>query len=214
MYDLEEQEQIDALKSWWKENGRVVVVAVIAALLAGSGVLGWRHWQGQQTAQASVLYASLEKAMSTDDRKQVQELAARIMQDYGRTAYGAMAALVAAKIDFEAGNLESAGSRLAWAVEHARDAETEAAARLRLAGVRLDEKKYDEALKLLEQKHPESFEGLYADMRGDVMVAQDRLPEARAAYRQALEKLPAEATYRAVVQIKLDGLGGAQAQAQ
>jgi predicted negative regulator of RcsB-dependent stress response len=210
MYDLEEQEQIDALKSWWKENGRLVVVAVFAALVAAAGVMGWRYWQGQQAAQASVLYAELEKAMSGNDHKQVQEVAARIMRDYARTAYGPMAALVAAKIDFDAGNLPSAGSRLAWALERARDQETAAAARLRLAGVRLDEKKYAEALQLLEQEHPESFDGLYADLRGDVLVAQGKMAEAKAAYRLALEKLPADATYRMVVQIKLDGLGGAQ----
>jgi predicted negative regulator of RcsB-dependent stress response len=74
----------------------------------------------------------------------------------------------------------------------------------------LDEKKYDEALKLLEQTHPESFAGMYADLRGDVLVAQGKAAEAKEAYKLALEKLPAQSTYRLVVQVKLDGLGGAQ----
>ena len=111
------------------------------------------------------------------------------MDQHGGTVYGPMAALVAAKTDFDAGDLNGAGQRLAWAVEHARDDETQAVARLRLASVRLDEKKYDEALGLLGQAHPESFDAVYADLRGDVLVAQGKLPEAKAAYKQALEKL-------------------------
>jgi len=75
--------------------------------------------------------------------------------------------------------------------------------------VRLDEKQYDDALRLLDQPHPESFAGLYADMRGDILVAQGKLPEAKAAYKLALEKLPAEGNYRILVQVKLDGIGGA-----
>jgi predicted negative regulator of RcsB-dependent stress response len=207
-YDLEEQEQIEALKAWWKSNARLVILAVIAALLAFAAVNGWRYYKDRQARQASQLYGELEKAAQAADAKKVGEVAGQIIDQYPRTAYGAMAALAAAKADVDAGDLRSAGTRLAWAVEHARDDETQAVARLRLAAVRLDEKQYDEALRLLEQKHPESFDGLYADLRGDVLVAQGKLAEARAAYKQALDKLEPQATYRLIVQVKLDGIGG------
>jgi predicted negative regulator of RcsB-dependent stress response len=207
-YDLEEQEQIEALKDWWKHNGRLVLLAVLAALIAFAAVTGWRYYKDQQSAQASQLYGELEKAVQASDTRKINEVAGQIIDRYGRTAYAPMAALVAAKASVDAGDLKTAGSRLAWAVEHARDEETAAVARLRLAAVRLDEKQYEEALRLLEQKHPEAFSGLYADLRGDVLVAQGKLAEARAAYKQALEKLAPETTYRLIVQAKLDGIGG------
>jgi predicted negative regulator of RcsB-dependent stress response len=207
MYDLEEQEQIDALKAWWRQNGRLVIVAIVAAIAAAGAVSGWRYYKDSQAAKASQLYATLEKAVRTNDVKQVKDVAGQLIDNYGRTAYGPMAALAAAKADFDAGDLESAARRLEWAAEHGRDEEVRAIARLRLAGVRLDEKKYDEALKLLEGKHPESFTGLYADLRGDALLALGKAAEAKAAYKVALEKLPAQSSYRLLVQIKLDGLG-------
>lgn len=206
-YDLQEQEQIEALKGWWKQNGKLVILAVFAAVVAFAGVSGWRYYKDRQAERASQLYAELEKASQGDARK-IGEVAGQIVEQYGRTAYGPMAALVAAKAAVDAGDLKSAGTHLTWALEHAKDDETRAVARLRLAAVRLDEKQHDEALKLLEQQHPESFAGLYADLRGDVMVAQGKVAEARAAYKQALDKLAPEATYRLIVQAKLDGIGG------
>jgi predicted negative regulator of RcsB-dependent stress response len=210
MYDLEEQEQIDALKAWWRENGRLVIVAVMAAALAAAAVSGWRYYKGTQAQKASQLYATLENAVRSNDAKQVTDVAGQLIDKYGSTAYAPMAALAAAKADFDAGDLASAAARLEWAAEHARDEETRAIARVRLAGVRLDEKKHDEALRLLEQPHPESFAGLYADLRGDVLVAQGKAAEAKEAYKLALQKLPEQSTYRLVVQVKLDGLGSAE----
>jgi predicted negative regulator of RcsB-dependent stress response len=209
MYDLEEQEQIDALKAWWGQYGRTVMVAALAAVLAAGATLGWREYRQSQAEKASALFGALEQASRAGDQKQVRELSAQVMDKYGSSAYGAMAALVAAKVNFEAGDLKSASAQLQWASEHARDDETQAVARLRLAGVRLDEKQYDDALKLLEQPHPESFAGLYADMRGDILVGQGKLAEAKAAYKLALDKLPPEGNYRILVQVKLDGIGGA-----
>jgi predicted negative regulator of RcsB-dependent stress response len=209
MYDLEEQEQIDALRTWWRQYGRLVMVGVVAAALAALGTAGWRYYRAKANEQASQVFAALEKAARGNDTKQVRDLAQQLMDQYGSTAYAAMGALIVAKASFEAGDLPAAGKQLEWAAEHARDDETKAVARLRLAAVRLDEKKYDEALKLLEQP-PEAFAALYADLTGDVLVAQGKAPEARAAYQSALDKLPAEGLFRAIVQVKLDGLGPAQ----
>jgi predicted negative regulator of RcsB-dependent stress response len=209
MYDLEEQEQIDALKTWWRQHGRLVIVGLVAAAIAATATAGWRYYRAKASEQASQVFAALEKAVRSNDAKQMRELAKQLMDQYGSTGYGAMGALVVAKASFEAGDLAAAGRELEWAAEHARDEETKALARLRLAGVRLDEKKYDDALKLLEQP-PESFVALYADLKGDVLAAQGKASEARAAYQNALDKLPADGLFRAIVQVKLDGLGPAQ----
>jgi len=208
MYDLEEQEQIDALKAWWKDNGRLIGIVVVAAAVAASGTALWRWHQRTQAEQAGQVYSVLEKAARANDSKQVRELAVQIMDKYGSTAYGPMAALVAAKASHDAGDDKSSEAQLRWAVDHARDDDLEATARVRLAGTLLDEKRYDEALKVLDAKHPDAFDGLFADMRGDILVAQGKGKEAKAAYTQALEKLPPGGSYRDVVQAKLDGVGG------
>jgi predicted negative regulator of RcsB-dependent stress response len=208
MYDLEEQEQIDELKAWWKQYGRLVIVVVTAVVVAGAGTAGWQWYKRSQSEHASQLYGSLERALRANDLKQIREVSAQLKDKYGGTAYGPMGALVAAKASYEAGDTKSAAADLQWTIDNARDEDVIAAARVRLAGVLLDEKKYDEALKLLDSSHPESFTGLFSDMRGDVLVAQGKPVEAKAAYKLALEKLPAEGNYRAIVQVKLDGLGG------
>src|SRR5581483_2818970 len=208
MYDLEEQEQIDALKAWWRQNGRLVIVVVIAAVVGAGGVMGWKRYQADRNEQASQLFSSVEKALRAGDAKQVRDTAAQLMDKYGNTAYGAMAALAAAKVNFDAGDLKGAASQLQWAIEHSKDDETKAVARLRLAAVRLDERQYDDALRLLQEKHPEAFAGMYADLRGDVLMAQGKVTEAKAAYKEALDKLPAEGTYRLLVQAKIDAAGG------
>lgn len=210
MYDLEEQEQIDALKAWWRQNGRIVIIAVIAALIGGGAVAAWKRHQAGQVEQAAQVFAAVEKGLRGNDPKQLKEAATKVMDQYGGTAYGALAALAYAKASFQEGDLKSAGEKLQWAIEHAKDDETQATARLRLAAVRLDEKKYDEALRLLQEKHPESFTGMFADLRGDVLLAQGKTAEAKAAYKEALDKLPQEGTYRLLVQAKIDAAGGTQ----
>ena len=208
MYDLEEQEQIDALKAWWKSRGNLVVTVIVAAALAAAATAGWRWYRNNQAEQAAQLYSALEKAQRANDTKAVREQAGQVMERFGSTVYGPMAALTAAKINYEAGDAASASAQLKWVVDKARDDDVVASARVRLAGVLLDQKKYDEALSVLDAKHPESFNGLFADRRGDVYTAQGKTAEARAAYKEALEKLPQQGTYRAIVQVKLDGLGG------
>jgi predicted negative regulator of RcsB-dependent stress response len=206
MYDLEEQEQIDALRAWWRRYGRLVLVSVVAAAIAALATAGWRHHRAKANEQASQVFAALEKAARSNDVKQVRDLGQQLVDQYGSTPYAAMGALAVAKASFDAGDLGSAGRQLEWAADHARDENTQAVARLRLAGVRLDEKRYDDALKLLEQP-PGSFAALYADLRGDILAAQGKSTDARAAYQSALDKLPPEGMFRAIVQVKLDGLG-------
>jgi len=209
MYDLEEQEQIDALKSWWRQNGKLVIAALVAAALAAAAVTGWRTFQARKAMEAAQMYVGLEEAARGNDAKKLKEVSSALMEQYGNTAFGPMAALMAAKSSFDQGDLKSAAAQLQWALDHAKDDETRAVARLRLAAVRLDEKQYPEALQLLEAKHPDAFAGLYLDLRADVLIAQGKPAEARAAYKDALDKLPQQGTYRLVVQAKLDALGGA-----
>jgi predicted negative regulator of RcsB-dependent stress response len=208
--DLEEQEQLDALKQFWKQYGTLIITLAFLALAAFAGVKGWNYYQRGQSEQASVLFGKLEEAIRKNDVAQTGSLGAEIIDKYGSTAYGPMAALLLAKTSHDNGDPAAAATRLLWAIDKARDDETAALARLRLAGIRLDEKKYDEALALLDAKHSQAFAPLYADLRGDVLSAQGKPAEARAAYKRALEKGLPNSNYRNVVQIKLDALGPAK----
>jgi predicted negative regulator of RcsB-dependent stress response len=207
-FDLEEQEQIAELKLFWKQYGTLIVTLVVAALVAFAGMQGWRYYKNSQSEQASSLFTKFGEAMRKNDVKEIRALGKQVMDGFGSTAYGPTAALLLAKTNYENGDPAGAAEQLQWAINKARDAETAELARLRLASIRLDEKKYDEALKLLETKHSAAMETLYADLRGDVMVAQGKTAEARAAYKMAIEKSLPSSAYRSVVQIKLDALGG------
>ena len=209
-YDLEEQEQIEAVKAWWKEYGNLVMTGVIAALLTIAGVQWWGYYKGQQTEKAAVLYAQLEQAERLKDAKKVREIAGQMIESYKSTRYATMAALSAAKASFLTGELDDAKKKLEWVADNAREDEARDIARLRLAGVLLDEKKYDEALKVLSAKSTDPYAARFADARGDVLAAQGKASDARAAYQVALDKTEATSAYRRLIEVKLDALGEAK----
>ena len=206
-YDLEEQEQIAEIKSFWNRYGNLIAIAVSVALLL---VAAWRFWgwyQTSQSAQAAAIYSELQRAAGANDPKKVRELAGSLLESYPRSLYATLGALVSAKTHFEAGDLKTARVQLQWVIDRGRDPEVQALARLRLAAVLLDEKAYDDALKVLAAKPPASFEALFEDARGDVLQAQGKPAEARAAYQSALAKLGAgEEPARELIQLKLDGI--------
>jgi predicted negative regulator of RcsB-dependent stress response len=206
-YDHQELEQLEELKSWWKEYGNLVILAALGCALVIAGYQGWRHYRYTQGVAAATFYEQLDQAERSGDRNKVRDLASRLTADYGSTPYAAYAALSAARASFESGDLADAKSRLTWVVENAREDAVKDIARLRLAGVLLDEKNYAEALKWMERKPAESMSGLYADLKGDILVAQGNRAEARNAYQLALDKSERGSPYRATIQLKLDSLG-------
>lgn len=209
-YDLEEQEQIAALKSWWKEYGNLVTMALAAAAISLAGFQGWRYYRHSQSISAVTLYEQLDQAERAGDHKKVRDIAGEITGKYGSTAYGVYAALAAARASFEAGDLAAAKIQLQWVIDGAKESEVRDLARLRLAGVLLDEKNFAEALKLMDVKPVDSMSGLYADLKGDILFTQGRRDEARAAYQLALDKSEAGSSYRSAIQLKLDSLGQAK----
>ncbi|MGE5470792.1 MAG: tetratricopeptide repeat protein [Bacteroidota bacterium] len=208
-YDLEEQEQIASLKTWWKMYGNLVSGVVVAASVAVIGWQGWNWYQRSQTAQASAIYGVLEQAVAARDAQKIKAAAGELAEKFGGTSYAALGAMLAAKQSFEAGDLKTARTQLTWAAEHGKD-ELKDLARLRLAAVQLDEQAYDEALKQLEAAHAEAFDGRFLEMKGDVLVAQGKKADARAAYKAALDKSEGKAgSARELLQLKLDSLGEA-----
>jgi predicted negative regulator of RcsB-dependent stress response len=205
-YDLEEQEQLDELKAWWKQYGSFVTWVVIAALLALAGYKGWQIVQHRQNSQASQLYESLQQ-MKPTDTKAVRETSAQLIEKYPRTTYAGRAALLAAHANYQTGDRKSAVAQLQWAITHSGEDAVKSIAALQLASVQLEDKQYAAALKTLADKHAAGFDGLVADMKGDVLAAQGKKPEARKAYEEALAKLDGSTPLRQYTAQKLDALG-------
>jgi predicted negative regulator of RcsB-dependent stress response len=206
-YDLEEQERLAELKAWWSTYGKWIVSLLLAVLL---GVAAWRAysvWGTNQAIKASALYAQLQTAVQTKDKEKIAAAFKALQSDYASTQYAAMAALLEARYQVDEKNLASARATLEWAVKKTQSDELRAIAALRLAGLLLDEKQFDQALKVLDGKVPEAFISLYADRRGDIYVAQNKMQEARKEFRLALEKLKEDTNLRQIVEIKLDALG-------
>ena len=209
-YDLNEQEQIDQLKAWWKEYGNLVTWVIIIALALYSAWAGWKYYQRGQAAQASQLYEELFRAVATKDNPKVLRATTDMQEKFSGTAYAQMAGMVAARAAFDAGDLKTAKAHLQWVVANGIDDEYVSLAKIRLAGVLLDEKSYDDALKLVTGDFPEAFIGLAVDRKGDILVAQNKLKEARVAYRTALDKTGQGEPGRSLIQLKLDGIGESQ----
>jgi predicted negative regulator of RcsB-dependent stress response len=211
VYDLEEQEKLDDLKAWWHQWGNTITTIVAAACVALAGVQGWRWWTGKQAEEASALYAGLSQASRANDLAKAKDATAALEDKFARTGYAPRGALVLAKLLFDSGDTAGARAQLQWVIDRADETELKEIARYRLAELLLNDKQYDEALKVLDAKHGEAFAGLYADLRGDALAAAGRGNEARAAYQLALAKIDAKSQYRNYVQVKLDSLGGAEA---
>lgn len=207
-YDLEEQEQIDNLKSFWNQYGNFILTALTVVLLGIAAFRGWGWYQVRQAGQAAVVYEQLQTAVERKDIAKVKETAGTLFESYGRTVYGQMAALLAAKAYHDAGDVKAAKAPLQWVIDKGQDEEFRQIARIRLAGILLDEKAYDDGLKLLPMESAGKFAGEFGDRRGDLLLAQGKPEEARAAYKLALEKLDERSPLRRAVQLKLDGLGG------
>ena len=206
-YDMEEQEQIESIKAWWKKHGNWITWVLIIALGCYAAYAYGGYYQRKQAAQASQLYYEMQNAVMADDNERALRVAKDTQEKFGSTAYAPMVTLVAAKMAYEDNNTDVAREQLKWVVDNAKQDGYKAIARIRLAGILLDEKAYDEGLNLLSASFPAAFASLAEDRKGDFYVAQNRLDEARAAYRAALEKADQADPGRQLIQLKLDELG-------
>jgi len=207
-YDLDEQERLDELKAWWKRWGTLLMLG-LAVLIAAAA--GWRYWQNHNVAQsleAATVYEKLTQSLAANDTRGAREAGAMLIDQYKGTAYAPRAALLLAKLNVGAKDLKSAQTQLEWAVENSKEPAVRDMARLRLAAVLFDQQQNEAALKTLSATHTDAFAFRFQDMRGDVLLAQGKPAEARAAYQAALGKMAEDNAYRNIVELKLDALGG------
>jgi predicted negative regulator of RcsB-dependent stress response len=205
----DEQESLENLKHWWAAWGNATTWIVLAVLVVAAGFNGWNYWQRRQAAEAAVLYDQVQQAVNTNDKAKIARVASDMEDKFGGTAYAQMTALAAAKALYMAGDSAGAKTQLQWAIDHAKDDEYKQIAKLRLSLVLLDEKAYDAGLKVLADAPQDAFKGVVADRRGDLLAAEGKRDDARAAYKVALDTLPQNDTSaRQLVQFKLDAIGG------
>jgi predicted negative regulator of RcsB-dependent stress response len=209
--DLQEQEQVDALKAFWQQYGNLITWALIAALLVYSGITGWQYWQREQSAKAGAMFDELDRAANAGDADKTARVFADLKERYPRTAYAQQAGMLAAKLQVDKGKADEARASLQWVIEHAVEDDYRILARLRLAALMLDAKQYDDALKQIDAVPDGAYAALAADRRGDVLLAQGKKAEARAAYERAYKLMDDKIEYRRLVDAKLTALGAAPA---
>lgn len=205
--DLEEQEQLDDLKHFWKQYGDLISWALIVVFGAFAAWNGYQYWQRNQAAQASVMYDEVERAVQSGDLARIDRSLADMKERFSSTAYAQQAGLLAARAYYDKGNVDASRATLQWVAGSASDEGYQAIARLRLAGLLLEKKTYDEALQQLSGSFPKDFAALAADRRGDILAAQGKKGEARVEYEKAYKGLDERTEYRRLVEVKLNALG-------
>lgn len=205
--DLEEQEQLDQIKHFWKTWGNLISWVLIAVLGSYAAWNGYQYWERSQAAKAAALYDEVERAAAAGDVARVERSLADMKDKFGSTQFAQQSALLAAKTLQAQGKADAARDALSWVANGAPDKAYRDIARLRLAAMHLEAKAYDEALKQLSPEFTPAMLALAADLRGDVLQAKGQTAEAIAAYQQAWQKLAETPDYRRLVQAKLNALG-------
>jgi predicted negative regulator of RcsB-dependent stress response len=205
-YDLEQQESISALKAWFDENANQLIGALLVLTVAIAGYQGWRWYQQREADTSAVLFEQYEQAVGAKDLKKARDVAGALMQDHAGSAYAALAALSQARASLEAADVPAAKAQLHFVIDRSGNTELATLARVRLAGILLDEKAYDEGLAVLAGDAPAALAAEVSDRRGDLLLAQGKTGDARAAYARALEQAAARSPLRPLIQSKLDAL--------
>ncbi|MEI6760333.1 MAG: tetratricopeptide repeat protein [Betaproteobacteria bacterium] len=205
--DLEEQEQLDQLKHFWKQYGNAITWVLIVVLGGFASWNGYQYWQRNQAAQAAAMFDEVDRMVKTGDLKKIDRAFADMKDKYGSTAYGQQAALLVARQYVEAGQADPAKAALTWVVDKSGDAGYQAIARLRLAALLADGKAYDDALKQLGGEFPAAFTPLVADRKADILILQGKKEQARSEYEKAYRGFEQRTEYRRLVEFKLNALG-------
>ena len=203
IYDTEE-EQLDALKRWWKENGQSTVIGLVFGIAI---ILGWNYWQAHKKTQAeraSALYSQLIQAIEADKKDSAEKLAERIKEQYPKTQYAAYSGLLLAKLKVQQGDVAKAQTILKD-IAAGSNKELSNIAKIRQVRLMLASGEYEQGLQLINDVDPatsSSFSGNYDELLGDLYVALDSLDQARSSYQKALEN-----GYKSpLLQFKIDDL--------
>ena len=205
--DLEEQEQLEELKHFWKKNGNWISWLLIIVLGSLAAWNGYQWWQKNQGMQSSAMLDEVEKVLQAGDAQKIDRAFSDMRERFPSAYTTQQAGLLIAKNHYDAGRTDQSKAALKWLVDNGSDEGLVSIARLRMSAVLVDAKAYDEALKVLEAGIAEEFAALASDRRGDIYMLQDKKADARTQYQSAYEALGEQSDYRRLVTFKLNALG-------
>jgi predicted negative regulator of RcsB-dependent stress response len=205
--DLEEQEQLDELKHFWKQYGNLITWALIVVLGAVAAWNGYNLWQRNQSVQASAMYDEVEKMVRSGDQVKADRAFWDMKDRFSSALYTQQAGLLVAKMAHDGGKADASKAILNWLVDHASDKGYASVARLRLSAVLIEGQSYDEAVKVLASGISAEFAALAYDRQGDIYYLQGKKTEAKAEYLKAFKAFEEQTEYRRMVGVKLNSLG-------
>lgn len=209
--DLEEQEQLDAVKRFWKQYGNLITWLLVLVMGSFAAWNGWQWWQRDQAIKAGAMFDELDRAAQAGEIDKVTRIFNDLKERFGSTTFAHQGALLTAKAQAEKEQTDPAMATLQWVATQAGDADYQTIARLRLAGLLLDQKKPEEALKQLDGANAPDFAALVADRRGDILLALGKADEAQASYLKAWQAMDEKVEYRRLIEAKLTVMGAAPA---
>lgn len=185
-YETEEQ-QLEAIKDWWKQNANMIIGGVVIGI---SAIFGWQYYQDQtivSQSNASIIYQQvMNSSQNTPSLNEQQTRVNQLQADYANTPYASLAALLLAKQHMAAGEFVKAQQQLEWVAGNAKQDEIQYLAQIRLAKLFFSLQQPDKALDILNKDFPSSFQAMVFELKGDVLLTQGNKPEAQQAYQQAL----------------------------
>lgn len=210
MYDTD-QEQIEALQKWWSKNGNWVIGGFIIFIAAYVGVQLYQNSTENHRLEASAIYEQLTESLAGDvqDTEKQQQLIDELKNDYSDIGYGVMAGLLEAKISVEAGDLQAALTELDWALDNADDTLTPVIL-YRKALVLYGLNELDDALSALNAIEGEGHQAVSFELKGDILLEQGKVEDARAAYQTASDLAAEQSINNPYLKIKLDDLAVAE----
>ncbi len=206
--NLEEQEQLDELKHFWKQWGNLITWVLIVVMGVYATWNAYQYYQRSQATQAASMFSEVERSVASKDPVKIERVLADMNAKFGSTTYAQQAGLLAGKSLFELGKTDAAKKALSIVAEQAKDDGYQALAKLRLSGISIEGKNYDDALKQLSGAFPTEFAALIDDRRGDVYALQGKSAQAKAEYVKAYKGLDDKTAYRRLVEVKINALGG------
>ena len=205
-YDLEEQEQLDEFRVWWKKNGKWLTNLLLAVVVAYAAWTAYQFMQNKKAVEASSLYQNLV-TLETTNTAEIKAQSSKLMENFAGTPYAGRAAVYAAKVNYQAKDSKSAKAQLEWATNNATESAVQAIATLQLANVLVEEKNYDGANKLLANNLDAGYDGLKNNLQGDILLAQGKTAEAKKAFEKALAGMDSQGRLHQYTKQKLEALG-------
>jgi len=203
---MTEDEQLEAIKKWWKRYNSIVIVSISVVMLVISGFRYWTWHEQKVTQLASNTYEQLMLAVSNQDNKSVRGYASQLLSDYGQTVYADAARLTLAKLYVERANYPRAREELSYVAINSKMPALKQTAKIRLARLLVADKSYDSALKELANVTDLAYMPVINELKGDIYAATARYPEAVSSYREALNDMQTKGMANLFLEMKTNEL--------